>query len=401
MTVRRSGIAAAVLGLLASLAVFVTPAHALDPAPTGLRGVVSTPTRFQVAWNAVDAAPGYRVHYSTSPDFPAGSYGALSATGTTVVLPNLKPTSTYYVRVAVVNGTTQVSEWSQTLIKKPFTAISVGTYNIKDPDAKEFNRAWGTFDVRGRRSASAIVGQGVKLLGVQEVFESDERDAMLQYINEAAGGPFYAMVGSGGEDSRIVYDERVFRHMASGGLIFANQNGSEERAFAWAKLQHRASYRFVLFMTTHLSPRSDSVDVLQWRQLIRFAKQTAAASSAPLTVIITGDFNTTKFEPPAIMLAEMRAAGYEDVLGQIRNSYSTYRNPSAKVDAWISTSNRGLRDVREYDVATNRNANSIDYIFVSKALKATYFRVYAQPRTGYILNYLMSDHFLVRATLTD
>ncbi len=388
------------------MAVFVTPAAAVPfSEPQNLRGVVSTPTRFQVAWNppatTTGPVPGYRVHYSTSENF--STYAGVSADGTatTVVLPNLKPTATYYVRVAVVNGTTLESPWSTTLTKKPFTAISVGTYNIKDPDST----AQGPWTTRGPRSAAAIVGQGVRLLGVQEVFEDNDREDMLRFINDQAGGDFYKMVpepdSNAGEDSRIVYDERVFRHMASGGLSYVAQNGSEERAFAWAKLQHRASYRFVLALTTRLSPRSDSVDVSQWRQLIRFVKQTAAASSAPLTVIITGDFNTTKFEPPAIMLAEMRSAGYEDVLGQIRNSYSTYRNPSAKVDAWISTSNRGLRDVREYDVATNRNANSIDYIFVSKALKATYFRVYAQPRTGYILNYLMSDHFLVRATLTD
>jgi len=397
----RRGIVAAIFGLLASLAVFVAPAQAvMFLPPENLRGVVSTPTRFQVAWNAVSGAPGYRVHYSTNSNFSPTS--AISATGTSVVLPNLQPTATYYVRVAVLDGTTLQSEWSSTLVKKPFSGISVGTYNIKDPDA---DPPWNPWDTRRAQSASAIIGQGVRLLGVQEVFEDNDREDMLESINRAAGGSYYSMVPNAdsgvGEDSRVVFDQRVFRHLASGGLTYVYQNGSEERAFAWAKLQHRASFRYVLFLTTHLSPRSDAADVYQWRQLIRFVKQTAAASSAPLSVIITGDFNTTKFEPPAIMLAESRSAGYEDVLGQIRESYSTYRNPSTRVDAWISTSNRGLRDVRQYSVATNRNANSIDYIFVSKALKAKYFRVYAQPRTGYIMNYLMSDHFLVRATLSD
>ena len=186
-----------------------------------------------------------------------------------------------------------------------------------------------------------------------------------------------------------------------GGRSFSYQNGSEDRAFAWATFQHTASGRYLLFLTTHLSPRSDTADVRQWTELLDFVRWAVSRSTVPLNVIITGDFNTTKFEPPATMLAVSRSRGYEDVLGQIRNSYSTYRNPAQRVDASVSSSNRGIKDIRQYSVATNRNSNSIDYIFVSKALKALFYQVYAQPRSGYIMQYLMSDHFMVRAWISQ
>jgi endonuclease/exonuclease/phosphatase family metal-dependent hydrolase len=285
--------------------------------------------------------------------------------------------------------------------------IAVASYNIKDPDSDSL----GSWDVRGPRSAAAIVGQGVKLLGVQEVFDGQDRESMLEYINDEVDGSPYSMVpepgSSAGEDSRIIFDTRALRHIASGGFLYATQYRSEERALTWGKFQHRASGRYIFFVTTHLSPRSDEADIAQWRQLISWANK-RRQENPTYKFIITGDFNATKFErldngDPVAQLARMRSNGYEDVLGQIFRSYSTYRNPSVRVDAWISSSNRGEEDLRDCGclVSTSRNSNSIDYIFVSKALKATYYRVYAQPRTGYVMKYLMSDHFMVRATISQ
>jgi endonuclease/exonuclease/phosphatase family metal-dependent hydrolase len=278
--------------------------------------------------------------------------------------------------------------------------FSVASFNVKDPDST----AQGPWTTRGRRSASAVVSQGVKLLGAQELFEDDERQQYLTYINSAAGGAYYDMVpapsSSAGEDSRILFDKRVFTHVASGGKSYNTQNGSEDRAFAWGKFRHRATGRYVLFVTTRLSPRSDSADVAQWKELIGWLNR--RRNETPYyKFVVTGDFNTTKFESPATMLAKMRSNGYEDVLGQQYRSYSTYRNPSVRVDANISTSNRGDRNTAHYSVAQGRNGNGIDYVFVTKALKATYYRVYAQPRTGSIMNYLTSDHFIVKATISQ
>ena len=391
--------------LALSLSVAVAPADAawaVSP-PTNVRGVSSTQISLQVAWDAVPGESYYQVLYATRSDLTNRKI-VKPVQGTTYRLTNLTPGTRYYFRVGVTDSTGNPrSDWSATAsyATKPLMRIAVGTYNIKDPDST----SQGPWTTRGPRSAAAIVGQGVRLLGVQEVFEDDDRSSMLSYLNQAAGGDFYRMVPEPeeeiGQDSRVVFDQRLYRLLESGGASYGYQYGDEDRAFAWGKFEHYASGRYLLFVTTHLSPRSDYADVRQWSALLAWVKKKVAGSSVPLNVIITGDFNTTKFEPPATMLAASRSYGYEDVLGQIRNSYSTYRNPTKRVDAWISSSNRGRRDVREYSVATNRNSNSIDYIFVSKALKAPYYRVYAQPRTGYIMDYLMSDHFLVWAIIAQ
>jgi endonuclease/exonuclease/phosphatase family metal-dependent hydrolase len=389
--------------MIFSLAASMTPAAAAD-APTNVSGVALGQTALRVSWDAGTAPQHYQVKYGTKPDVYGGTL-LTPVTGTSRQISGLRGGTRYYFKVRVTDsaGTAQ-SGWSAiaSASTKPLMKIAVASYNIKDPDSDSL----GSWDVRGPRSAAAIVGQGVKLLGVQEVFEDNDRHDMLRFINAKAGGPHYSMVpepdSDDGEDSRIIFDTRVLRHIASGGFSFATQNGSEDRALAWGKFQHRASGRYIVFVTTHLSPRSDSVDVAQWKQLISWANKVRSANPT-YKFIITGDFNTTKFEPPATMLAAMRSNGYEDILGQIRNSYSTYRNPSVRVDAWISSSNRGEKDLRDCGclVSTDKNSNSIDYVFVSKALKATYYRVYAQPRTGHVMKYLMSDHFMVRATISQ
>jgi len=287
--------------------------------------------------------------------------------------------------------------------------VAVASFNVKDPGSSSLG-PWGT---RGRRSAKVIVDLGTQVIGLQELYDSRQQylDWINYYASQANKGRPYRMTSDPncdddcGNDNRIVYNSNVFTLLSSGAVKYNSQycpSGDCEspRMFAWAKFQHRASGKFVLFTTTHLSPRSDSVDVAQWKQLVSWLNR-RRSETPNYKFIVTGDFNTTKFESPATMLATMRSNGYEDILGQQYRSYSTYRNPSVRVDANISTSNRGDRNTAHYSVASGRNGNGIDYVFVSKALKATYYRVYAQPRTGTIMNYLTSDHFLVRATISQ
>lgn len=287
----------------------------------------------------------------------------------------------------------------------PLPKVAVGTYNIKNPDE-------GSWDRRAPKIADSIVVNGVKLMGVQELYKPAQRNSFLQHLNDRAGGNRpYQMVPDPnvmleGLDSRVVWDSRVFTYMpgSAGSLRFNNQvpGDGTPRWMAWAKFFHRASGKYFLFVTTHLTPNSDQYDVYQWKQLIRQVNVMRSASSAkPLWVIIAGDFNTSKFEPPAkTQLSEMVVNGYHDVVGQRYRSYTPYRLPEVRTDAYISTSNRGERDIREYSVSTDKIGNGIDYVFVSKAFKVSHYFVYARPRTGYLLNLpIASDHFLVKATI--
>lgn len=286
----------------------------------------------------------------------------------------------------------------------PLPKVAVGTYNIKNPDE-------GGWTVRAPKIADSIVVNGVKLMGVQELYKPAQRDSFLDYLNRRAGGKYYEMVPDPtqmliGLDSRVVWDTRVFTYLpgTAGSLRFTNQvpGDGTPRWMAWAKFFHRASGKYFLFVTTHLTPNSDTYDVYQWKQLIRQVNVMRANSSAkPLWVIIAGDFNTTKFEPPAkTQLSEMVVNGYQDVVGQRYRSYTPYRLPDTRSDAYISTSNRYERDIRNYSVSTEKINNGIDYVFVSSAMKASHYFVYARPRTGYLLDLpIASDHFLVKTTI--
>jgi len=420
---RRTSLLSLVAGLLVSFGLTSTPAHAVArfAAPQNVHGVISTDTRLQIAWDAVDQAPGYRVHYSTSSTFASDLHG-LSTTSTTVVFASLKPNTVYYFRVAVVDGTNLLSDWSSTASyrTKSLFKLAVMSYNVHDPDQDGV----GDWSIRCPRVADAIVANAPHVLGLQEIYDNTaqngdpaDRDSFLRCLNDKVPGQ-YAMTpvptDTGGDengyDSRIIYKPAALRLITSNAFVYTAQvtkdtGVREKRQLTWAKFYDIASGRYVLFTTTHLTPRSDSVDVSQWKQLISYVNQ-LRSSTVPggWIVIVTGDFNVTKFEAPASsQLSSMRINGYDDVLGQIYRSYSTYRNPTTRVDSWIGTSNQGLRDVRANggSVAPGKNSNSIDYVFVSHALKAPFYRVYAQPRTGYIMNYLASDHFPVRATISQ
>lgn len=412
MVVRRSALAALVLGLLASLGLGAVPAQAAYtlPAPEGLTGTSSGFNAIAVQWRPVQGAFGYRVDYSTSPNFlPLVKE---TTTSTTRVLKNgtkgLTPNTTYYFRVmAIDRSLTPVSPVSQTASykTKPIMKFTVASYNVKDPDSTGL-REWSW---RCPLIGQDIAKLAIRVVGVQEVYEDDERQDLVDCVNRAAGGAYYAMApepsSDAGKDARIIYDTRAFTLLDAGAYEYPTQlAGETSRQLGWAKLQDVATGRVILFTTTHLEPSSDPVLVKQWDQLIAYVNRLKAASPVPAYVVLTGDFNTTKFEGPArTQLPKMRSNGWEDVLGQQYSSYATYRNPSARVDAWISTSNRKQADLRKCGclVTTDKNANSIDYVFVSKALKALYYRNYAQPRKGYVMDYLLSDHFMALAVISQ
>ena len=161
--------------MVASLAVSVAPASAwdVDP-PTNVRGVsLNSQIRIQVAWDPVAEQSHYQVIYAPRSDF--SGYKLANVDGTTVNLTGLTPGTRYYFKVSVTDATgNRTSAWSATadFSTKPLMKISVASYNIKDPDS---GSPWAPFTTRGRQSAGAIVSLGVKLIGVQELFESDER----------------------------------------------------------------------------------------------------------------------------------------------------------------------------------------------------------------------------------
>lgn len=414
-------------GLMAALVV-VAPVQALDFAvpPQNVKGVISTQTRIGIVWDEVQGASSYRVHYSTAADFSSSLRG-LTTSGSptssgalTVTLPSLTPGTTYYFRVAVVDGTTLQSPWSDTAsyATKPLMGkVSVGTYNIHNPnrtDCTEPPQDREDWCVRAPWVAYAIVSEGLRALGIQEAYQASERRDLLNRVNgRISGSDPYAMAPKPGDDTgydnRILYDTRVFTEVAAGGMEYRNQLSGEDtpRHLAWAKLKHRASGIVILFVTTHLQPGSgsaDTIDALQWAELITETDKRKAEAPAASYVVAAGDFNSSRYESPSkYRIADMKQHGYGDVLGQqYRTDATSGARAQVRKDAWLSSGNH-------FDPIASHNANadhtrngySIDWIFASNALKVSYYKEWVRwstyPKTFALP--IASDHHLVRATI--
>jgi endonuclease/exonuclease/phosphatase family metal-dependent hydrolase len=414
-----AALAGAILATVFSLGAGVAHAQTLPAGPTGLRVVIGTATRMQIAWDAVPDVPSYRIHYSTAADFSSNLKG-VTTTETTYVLPSLQPNTTYYFRVAGLNGTTLLTEWSVgSGTTKPLMKISVGTYNVHNPnrtnctavstDPKDWcNRApWVAY---------AIVTEGLNALGIQEAYQPEERRDLLDRVNaRISGSDPYAMApdlaSPIGYDNRILYDTRVFTLVAAGGMQYRNQLTGEDtpRHLAWAKLRHRVTGVVVLFVTTHLQPgggTADTVDALQWSELIAETDKRRAEVPAANYVVAAGDFNSTRYESPArYRIGDMKNHGYGDVLGQqYRTDVTSGARAQVRKDAWVNSGN-DFDPIASHHSNPNHTENgySVDWIFASNTLKVPLYREWVRW-TSYPTTFALpiaSDHHLVRATISQ
>ena len=122
-------VALAFLALFAGL-LPAAPAAA-DPqqlaAPTSIT-ISQRPTMAVVTWPAVSDAAGYAIDYDTSPSFVTARN--LTSSETLAVLTGLDPSTSYYVRVAAVDGpTTAIGPWA------PATSFTTGDreYSLPAP----------------------------------------------------------------------------------------------------------------------------------------------------------------------------------------------------------------------------------------------------------------------------
>lgn len=417
MVWRRIGVAAAVMAGILVLGTLWIPTRDLCPeaecpfpAPTGLRGVASSESRLQVTWNDLPKAFAYRIQVSPRATFTGP--GVVSATKQEPHLPrpliftNLDPGRPYFLRISVIDRQlAQQSEWSTPVAyaTKGSMRISVGTYNIHNPDE--------TWKDRGPQVAADILAEQVQLLGVQEAYRESERRSLLNYVNQRSvavhGSPVYRMAppvdSDLGYDNRILFDTRVFTLIGTNARKFEHQEGGDEvdRWFAWATFRHRASGWKILFVTTHLAPHNARMIRKQWDELIKRIESLRRTYNIPW-VVVAGDLNTTKFDKPADDLLEVMADnGYGDVLGQKYKSYDT-DDARAEVtkDAWLDSFNGFDPEIDHYDHNRDNFGNSFDWIFASNALAVPYYRVYARyDSDGKLIEPIASDHFMVRATL--
>lgn len=310
--------------------------------------------------------------------------------------------------------------------------VRVGSFNLNgvnnDKNASGDHRVW-----RERRPVvvSQILAKKLDVVGLQEANQSTIYKANLDYgVNQymdlvgalnAKGGTYavtndamYNCVRPGSSQSctyqdngasnaiRIIYNTNRVTMVNQGSIQYANQTpNTTARFLVWAVLRMKATGREFFFSTTHLDPYQKSTRMAQWTELIN--RVNSLSGGRP--VVVTGDFNTSKFDDyAATYLPAMKNAGYGDVLNQSYQS-TTIANPRAETltNAWVGSYNGWQRNIADYgyEDARTKIGNGIDWIFASNNLRVKQWGVTVtmDRQAALVKGVLPSDHAMVRATL--
>lgn len=309
--------------------------------------------------------------------------------------------------------------------------LRVATFNVRNVSLDGAGTL-ATWAERRGTVIGQILGQGVDVIGVQEVNPSkkfaprlvDGRNQFIDLRNglNKAGGAYeltnrYAYNckrpstswkckpknRKSSHSDRILYNTRTLALVRQGKLKYRAQVASRSPShLGWAVLRSRVNGAELLFTTTHLEPNVTRVKKAQWKEMIKRIDK--VRDGRP--VVAVGDFNTTKYSPVAAkMLPRMRRHGYGDAIGQ-RYKQNPVQSPRARVmvNGWISSLNRGSRDVRTfaYEDDRRRTGDHVDWIFVSKGLPVLEHEVVVDydPASLQVNGVVPSDHNMLRATLS-
>jgi endonuclease/exonuclease/phosphatase family metal-dependent hydrolase len=433
-------------------------------APRTLRATSATATTLGLRWAAPRGARTFQVQYAAASSMRGAKY--LRTATPAATLRALRPATRYWFRVRVLKpGTsTALSAFTARTFPSARTAaapapvppaptgpvvwpsstpvpgastgpadVRVASFNLfgvnNDAGASGDQRTW-----RERRPTVVrqVLGEHPDVIGLQEANQSNTYAGHLDYGQtqyddlvgalRAAGG-HYAVTNESAyncqkatsstscvptyrgasNSTKILYDTDTLTLVDQGSMRYqAQAAGKIDRYLAWGVFRVKATGGELFFADTHLDSYDADVRVAQWGELI--ARVNLLRNGRP--VVVVGDFNTTKFSSWAReMLPRMQAEGYGDVLDQ------QYQNPNAVspraqslVDAWIGSSNRFARDVRDFayeEARTTRIGNNIDWVFASNELRVKEWRTVVDydPRTLQVSGVIPSDHCLVRATV--
>ena len=401
MLTARLSFVATLSGLLGSF-LFASPAIALDPPPppAALEVTGTLATVVRLTWTEDGDVPSFRVSYSKSINFDPELTKTTSITS--VSLTGLARQTNYYVRVRGVDaGGLDLTDWSATVRARTGPIkMRVGSFNVKDPDSEVDGscRLWNS----GRKAlvAKDIVDSAVDVLGLQEVYETKDRESLLAALS-AAGGGKYAMTPDVGDsdlgwDSRLLYDTTRVTLINSASKKFAKQDGDgRSRQFVWGTFELKANRHRFLVYTTHLEPGGTAtLKKGQWDEIRAHAVTNGVNKSLP--VFVTGDLNTSKFRAPAdTMLSKMKSSGFGDVLGQTYKSYTVSGQRAKSLSYAYFNSFNDCKTVPSR-VDKGRIGNNIDWIFATNSLAIPAWRTVVHLNSnGSVKSPMASDHFLV------
>jgi len=389
-----------------------------------------------LAWDAVAEAPQYRIQMATNSAMSGATYFRVVPTNR--VITGLNANTKYYFKVRVITADGgNLSPYSAAITATtsapsppgPGIALNVSSFNIfginNDSSAGGDQRKWS---VRKPGVIDDILDEKADVVGLQEANQSTTYlpNGLNQFTDlrnglNQAGQPYelantnnyncknpkssykcsYLYQGAS-HGTRIIFNTATLRKLSDGSVKYGSQSsGKTDRYMAWATFDQKSTGKDFFFATTHLNPFSESSRKSEWKELIAKVK---SLNTDRLPVVITGDFNTSKFSGIAKeMLPTMKSAGFRDVLNQ-EYTVNPPRNPPAEKlrNAWINSFNDFRRDIRPYSYYTARSkvGNGIDWIFTT-SMRVTEYKVVIDfdPSTLKIEGVIPSDHNMIRATV--
>jgi len=402
------------------------------PAPTGLTSTDQTAKTLSLTWNAVAGAPRYRIQLSTKSDMSGATY--FRFTDTQGQLDGLDPATKYYVKVRVIDDAgANMSLYSSAITPTTLslaTPLRVGSFNVKCANCNSHLPEEGTWAERRGTVVSTIMGQSPDVIGIQEAAQSWLKDSSGDSINlsqfedlrnrlKTAGGNYQlanvhrnncvksttptncvAKNQGASKGTKVFFNADTVDLVSQGSKKLESAcSGCNERYLAWAILRQKSTGKKFFFGTTHLEPTATyyAKRSIQTQQVVAEIK---AKNPEKLPVMVTGDFNSTRYQSPANdPYDKMIASGLVDPLGHTYKSakISTKATAEKRIHANYNSYNDFKRAQTFY--AVNENGSNLDYIFTSPMRTTEWETVVKLDSAGKLSGTIPSDHNMLRATV--
>lgn len=228
-------------------------------------------------------------------------------------------------------------------------SLTLVTYNIRYANPNDGDNIW---ENRREAMVTYLRGTGADLIGVQEVLPA-QRAYLAEHL------PEYAWYGVGrnaehdqGEGTPIFYRRDRFDVRDQGTFWLsptpevAGSRGWDAalpRVASWLRLRERRSGREFVMVNTHFDHMGREARLESARMLTRRIADLAPSGTAPLPVILTGDFNCRPDDTPyaaivkpadaSLALLDAQHASREPHTGgdSTSNAFKTI-SPGAKID---------------------------------------------------------------------
>ncbi len=393
----------------------------------------TTTTSIHLDWDYVPHASGYRVRYATVSSMSGAK--TVSFRYSSGNIRGLEPDTKYWFRVAVAanRGTGAIQSGytpspypsgrtPAAAVAPPSTGaydLDVASYNLSVimGDSSTVHEPWAARRTKVAQQLLGIApvdqpGPSPDVIAVQEADTSRKfsdgvttqyTDLVKELNTYATGRDHYSAIAGTAAATHLVYNDATLTLVRAGALKWDAQESVVDgaRYMFWGIFETKATGDRFFFSSSHLETASEAIRRQQWQQLIRDVPTMAGG----LPIILGGDFNSPRkaSNPTAgVMLPQMYAAGFGDVLGQNGPEMVHVAGNRTKqiVRGNVFSLNKWVRKLNHY-ASTNDIGQSIDYLFATNSLVVKRWQMVVDDANDYSLDgTIASDHNLIKATVT-